>query len=357
MLRLQKVVGLAVLLVLLVGVAPLFAQTNVLTGTCKGEKGEVLAGYPIIIERQEIKGTYKIKTGKKGEYTYIGLPAGAYKVTLQDPNGKGLWFVNCHVAYAEITEVNFDLAKDRAQAEAEQERRIKANPELARQKEEVDKEAKQMGALKDLYDQGEALMQEKKYAEAAALFEQALPLAQGNNIPVVVGRLADSYEKTRQYDKAVEYYHKAIEASPTDSDLHNNLGNALAEMGKGAEALQEFQKAAELNPGKAARYYFNLGAVTYNVGKMDEAADAFKKATEIDPAYADAYLWLGQALMGKATMAPDGKVVAVPGTVEALETYLKLQPDGPNAPTAQALLQTIQGSIQTQYKAEKKKKK
>jgi cytochrome c-type biogenesis protein CcmH/NrfG len=93
------------------------------------------------------------------------------------------------------------------------------------------------------------------------------------------------------------------------------------------------------------------------MGKMDDAANAFKKATEIDAKYADAFFWLGQALMGKATMTPDGKVVAVPGTIEALENYLKLEPNGKNAETAQALLQTVQGQIQTVYKSEKKKKK
>jgi tetratricopeptide (TPR) repeat protein len=361
-LRWQKVVGLAGLLALLAGVAPLFAQTGRIVGVAKGDNGELLVGYPVMIERLDVKTVYKTKTNKKGEYSYIGLPIGNYKVTLQNPSGGDLWFVNIHVGTAggsleDATVVDFDLAKERAAARAEQERQIQANPELARQRAEAEKEEKQFTGLKELYAQGEALMGEKKYAEAAGFFERALPLAKGDNIPVVLGRLAESYQKARQYDKAVDYYQKAIAANPTDSDLRNNLGNALAEMGKSAEALQEFQKAAELNPAKAARYYFNLGAVTYNLGKMDEAASAFRKAIEIDATYADAYFWLGQALMGKATMAPDGKVVAVPGTAEALQTYLKLQPNGPNAVTAQALLQTIQAQIQTQYKVEKKKKK
>jgi len=58
--------------------------------------------------------------------------------------------------------------------------------------------------------------------------------------------------------------------------------------------------------------------------------------------------------MGKVTMTPDGKVVAPPGTVEAFETYLKLQPNGPNAPTAQAILQTLKGGVETQFKKKKK---
>lgn len=353
----QRARSLGVLLVLLGGVAPLLAQTGGINGICKGEKGEVLAGYPVIIERQEVKGSYPTKTNKKGEYTYIGLPTGNYKIILKTPSGADLFFINTHVSFSEVNEVNFDLAKEKVHAQEERTKQLAANPELQRQVQEQEKAQKQATSLKEMFDQGEALLQEKKYPEAAAIFEQTLPLAKGGNIAIVLAKLGETYDKARQFDKAMENYRKAAEANPTDSDLHNNMGNVLAEMGKSAEALQEFQKAAEINPAKAARYYFNLGAVSYNLGRMDDAVGAFRKATEIDSTYADAFFWLGQALMGKATMTPDGKIVAVPGTAEALQTYLKLQPDGPNAAVAQQLLQTIQGQIQIQYKAEKKKKK
>jgi cytochrome c-type biogenesis protein CcmH/NrfG len=93
-----------------------------------------------------------------------------------------------------------------------------------------------------------------------------------------------------------------------------------------------------------------------NAGKLDEAAAAFKKATEINPKYADAYFLEAQALMGKATMGKDGKVVPAPGTVEALQAYLNLDPNGKYAASAQGMLQSITGSVQTEFKSEKKKK-
>jgi glycogen synthase len=63
-LSLRRVVGLAAMLAMLAGVIPALAQTGGLTGMVKNEKGELLAGYPIIIERQDVKGTYKTKTNK-----------------------------------------------------------------------------------------------------------------------------------------------------------------------------------------------------------------------------------------------------------------------------------------------------
>jgi hypothetical protein len=95
----------------------------------------------------------------------------------------------------------------------------------------------------------------------------------------------------------------------------------------------------------------------YNKGRMDEAAAALKKATDMDASFADAYFWEGQALFGKATTTADGKISPAPGTAEAFEKYLKLDPSGKHATEAQAVLQTLQSTVQMEYKLGKKKKK
>lgn len=349
--------GWVVAMTLFLSVVPAFAQTGGLAGVAKGEKGELLVGYPIIIERQDVKGTYKTKTNKKGEYIYIGLPIGPYKVSLQDPNGRELFFMQNRVSLGDPTTLDFDLGKERVRTADERQKQLEANPELKRQQETQEKEQKQFTGLKATFDQGQLLMTEKRYAEAAAMFEQALPLAKEKNVPVILAKLGESYQKAKVYDKAIDYYQKAIAAKPEDATLHNNLGNVYAEMGKTTEAADEFKKAAAADPSQASRYYFNYGAVMYNQGKMDDAAAAFGKATEIDPNFADAFFMRGQALLGKADMDPKtGKVVAAPGTVEALEAYLKLDPQGKHAAEAQAMLQTVQGGVQTEYKKTKKAK-
>ena len=100
--------------------------------------------------------------------------------------------------------------------------------------------------------------------------------------------------------KAIDTYQKAMALSPNDPALHNNLGSVYAEMGKVADAQEEFQKAADLNPAGASGYYYNLGVVMVNQGKMDEASTALKKATDLDPNNANAFYWYGMALLGKA---------------------------------------------------------
>lgn len=347
----KRILGAAAVLIALCCATPAWAQTGGLTGNCKGEKGEVLVGYPVIIERQDIRAQYKTKTDKHGEFIYIGLSPGDYKITLNDPNGHTLFYINHHVGIGDPTEVDFDLAKERARSAAEQ----KANPEMQRQLEEQAKDQKQFAGLKQLFDQGQELYGAGKYPEAAAAFEQAVPLAKdAKNQAVVLSRLADSYGKAKQYDKAAEAYQKAIAAKPDDATFYNNLGDIYASMGKTADAQGAFQKAAEIDPPGASKYYFNLGAIMYNQGKMDEAAAAFDKAVKVDPKNAAAYALEARALMGKLTMGSDGKVIAPPGTQDLIETYLKLDPTGTYAQEMQSDLQVIQGSVETQYKKKKK---
>lgn len=357
LLPLRRVVGLLVVLGAFAGVAPVMAQTGGLTGKAIGEGGKPLVSHPIIIERIDIKGTYKTKTNKRGEYIYIGLPIGDYKVTLQNPQGRVLFFFQTRVGMGEPTQMDFDLEKEKVIQEETRQKQIEADPELRKKLAEEAKDQREFTSLKEIFDQGQALYSQNRYPEAIAMFEKAVPLAKDKNLHIVLAKLADSYHKARQFAKSMEYYQKAIELKPDDATYHNGLGNAYAEMGKTAEAAEEFQKAAELDPAQASRYYFNYGAIMYNTGKMDEAAGAFKKSVEIDPGFADAHFLLAQTLMGKVTYDKDGNVIPSEGQIEALETYLELEPNGTNAAAAQQLLQTLQGKLETQYTKPKKKKK
>ena len=358
---LRKIAVVAAALVPLSIAAPAFGQTGGVAGKATLQDGTPCAKCIILIERQGIKGTYKTKTGKNGDFVYIGLPIDNYKITLEDPNGQQLFYISKHVGLGDPTEADFDMKTLVAQQQQQQQQQhaeeIKEHPEIA-QKEEQQKEAaakqeKEFTGLKQFFDQGNTLYAQQNYKGAAAAYEQALPLAKGKNVPIVLAKLADSYQKAGQNDQAVSTYQKAIQLSPDDPSLHNNLGSVYAQMNKMAEAQTEFETAAKLDPPNAARYYFNVGAILYNAGKMDDAVTAFKKVIEIDPKNAEAYYLEGQALMGKATMTPDGKVSVPDGTAEAFHNYLKLAPNGPNAEAAKGMLQTIENNVPTGYKKRK----
>lgn len=375
-LSVRKLAGLFTFLVALSMAVPGFAQTGGVTGKATKLDGSPCVKCVVLIERQEIHANYKTKTDKKGQYIYIGLPIGMYKIILQDPDGKPLFYIEQKVGMGDPEETDFNLPKllagqqqEQQQQQQEQQKvqqkKMKENPEYAKQveaeqkaeqaaEEKQQKEEKAFTGLKAFFDQGNALYQQKDYKGAAAAFEKALPLAKSpKNTAAVLSRLADAYQKAKENQQAVDTYQKVIQLTPDDASLHNNLGTVYADMGKLPEAQAEFEKAAQLDPAGASRYYFNVGAIMYNAGKMDEASAAFAKVIQADPKNAQAYFLEGQSLMGKVTMTPDGKVVAPKGTVEAFETYLKLEPNGPNAATAHAILQTLQGGVETQYKKKK----
>lgn len=357
---LSRVMGVIAGLAIVLSSAPAWAQTGGIEGKCTSEKGEPLAGYLIQIHQTDISRTFKpVKTNKKGEYIHIGLPIGKYKVTLLTPEGANIFTLEAAVAKSgEPTTVDFDMAKETKLADDARKKKIEEDPELKRRMEEHAKDAKQLTGLKELFEQGSALMEQKRYAEAVPMFEQALPLAKTTNIPVVLGRLADAYHKSRMYDKAVETYQKVIALVPADASFHNNLGNIYADTGKTTEAAAEFQKAAELDPARAAVYHYNFGVVMYNSGNMDVAIGSFQKSVAVDPKNAEAQFMLGRALMGKLDLDPKtGKIIPAPGTVEALQAYLKLEPQGKHAAEVQTMIDTVQGGVETTYKKEKKKSK
>jgi cytochrome c-type biogenesis protein CcmH/NrfG len=89
--------------------------------------------------------------------------------------------------------------------------------------------------------------------------------------------------------------------------------------------------------------------VYVNTQQNDAAEAAFKKAIELDPNYADAYYQQALVLMNKVSLDKDGKMVAPPGTTEALQKYLSLRPDGVNAEGAKAILEQLGTTVQTSF--------
>src|SRR2546428_7740596 len=154
----------------LVVAAPAFAQTGGLTGKVTLQDGSPCVKCTVQIDRQEIKGNYHVQTNKKGEVVYVGLPIGNYKITFLDPNGRQPFnFGGKHIGMGDPTDASLDMAKEMATAKKEQQ----ADPEVQKQMQEDAKEQKQFAGLKQLFDQGTALYDQKQYEQAAAAYDQA----------------------------------------------------------------------------------------------------------------------------------------------------------------------------------------
>jgi tetratricopeptide (TPR) repeat protein len=356
-----------------------WAQTGAIEGDIKGEDGKPAVGIVVKIERKDIKGNYNTKTDKKGHYYYGGLGfPGTYDVTIEE-NGKPVDAMRgVRVPGGGPAEVNFDLKQTAARAAAaaaaagaggaggaaaapppEENRSLSPaqKAELEKQRKEAEAAMAKSKELNDAFNGGRDAETAKNWDTAIQQFSKASELDPKQH--VVWSHLADSYisrggtktgsDQQADYAKGVEDYQKAIELKPDDPAYHNNYALALSKT-KNIEAAQgELTKAAQLDSTNAGKYYYNFGAILVNAGQNDAAGDAFKKAIAADPNYADAYYQLGITLVGKATTAPDGKIIPPPGTEDAFQKYLALQPNGPNADGAKAMLASMGASIQTNF--------
>jgi tetratricopeptide (TPR) repeat protein len=360
--------------------AACWAQTTAFEGDVKGEDGKGLKDAVVHIDRKDIKGSYKVKTDKKGHYYYGGLPIGTYRISVEVDGKERDSIDNVRSKLGDPTDVPFDLKEAAARAAAaagaaggaagapkEVEKGMSAADKAAYEK-KLKEQAEKMSKnkeLNDAFNAGVEAQNNKQWDAAIQNFEKASALDPTQN--VIFGRLADAYVSLAQSKtgadqdaalaKAVTDYQKAIELKADAPEYHNNYALALAKQKKFSEAEAELTKAAQLDPGQAGKYFYNMGAVLVNTGQMDAAGDAFKKALSIDPNYADAHYQYGIFLIGKATTTADGKITPPPGTAEEFQKYLELKPDGPFADSSKAMLATIGQTVETQFKKQAPKKK
>jgi tetratricopeptide (TPR) repeat protein len=359
--------------------ATAFAQTGAIAGKVKGPDGGPLIGGLVKIERTDIKGNYKVKTNKKGEYFHAGLPLGTYNVTLE-VNGQDVDKVQgVRTGLGDPKEVNFDLHQRAQQQQAlqkaaetgeltkEQSREMSAEQKAAIEKamKERSEAMKKNKALNDAFNNGMTAMGAKDYPVAIENLKKGTEMDAKQH--VIWANLAEAYfglagsktgdEQSKLVDEGSKAYNAAIELKPDDSAYHNNFGLALAKNRKYKEAEDELTKAAALDPTKAGTYFYNLGAIFTNIGQLEPAGHAFKKAIEADATHADAQYQYGVYLMSKAQTTADGKVIPPPGTLEAFQKYLELKPTGPFADSAKGMLQAIQSTLTTTFESPDAKKK
>ncbi len=369
-----------------------WAQTATLQGDVKDASGQPLKGALITLDRTDIKGHYKVKSDKKGHWLYTGLPGASTFDISCEVDGKLVdKATNVKASYGDNPPVDFDLAKvQKTQAATQQ---ANANGQVSQeqargmskeQKEQYEAQLKKNSeaikknkALNDLFNAGQDSLKmggadtdpAKKttdYQAAVDKFNQAGQM--DANQPAIWDGLGQAYEglgkaqtgdeKNKSFDQAIQAYQKGLAIKPNDPAVYNQMGNIYALEKKMPEATDALTKAAQLDPQMAPKAYYNMGANMVNSGQPEKASDFFKKATDADPNYADAWYQYGSLLMMQGKVDPkSGKQDYPPDTSIALKKYLDLQPSGPHAQEATAMLQALGETVQTKITAPGAKKK
>jgi len=372
------------LLTLALCVPPVFSQASgSVKGVCKDVQGNPIADGVVVFANQDNGQKYVLKTNKKGEYFSLGVTAGNYNVTLyqtadDQKANKELFHFNKYPVQIQENTLDFDLKK---QAEDNAKGQGLSTEQVKQQEQVQEKQKKEVNTVKVLNDKIVAA----NTAAKAGDFDTAIStLTEATQIDatrdVLWAQLADMYrssavkqtdpaEKSRRLQESVTDYQKAIDIKQRSMEIsekkdpndpkqlaayYNNLGEAEGKVGKLDDAVKAYNQAAQIYAAGAASYYFNAGAVLTNAGKVDDAIAEFDKSIAADPTKADAYYQKGVNMIGKATLQGE-KMVAPPGTAEAFQKYLELQPTGPYADVAKQMLSSIGASVETGFGKKKTK--
>jgi tetratricopeptide (TPR) repeat protein len=138
-----------------------------------------------------------------------------------------------------------------------------------------------------------ALVNSRRYADLES--KSLALLAQYPDAGPVWQLLALSQGK--QGKDALVALQRAATLVPKDAAAHNNLGNALALLGRFDDALASYRQALSLRPDFAEAHN-NLGNVLLDQGRLAQAAASYRQALEIKPDYAEACHNLGNASRG-----------------------------------------------------------
>ncbi len=170
------------------------------------------------------------------------------------------------------------------------------------------------------FDQGFALHQQGRLAEADALYEQILRaqpthieaahmrglvalqtgrtaqgvallrelVARAPDHAVAEHNLALGFCHLQQFAEALASFDRALALRPDRAGLHSDRGNALAALGRHEEAAESFRRAVELAP-ESAEAHNNLGLTLHDLGRHEDALSCFATATRLKPGYAEAW--------------------------------------------------------------------
>jgi len=89
-------------------------------------------------------------------------------------------------------------------------------------------------------------------------------------------------EQKGRYQKAIEYYSKAIDINPKAASAYNNRGFLYFNLNHFKKAVSDLDKAIELKP-KFAIPFNNRGLCYHSLREYEKAIDDYNKAIEFDP--------------------------------------------------------------------------
>lgn len=147
------------------------------------------------------------------------------------------------------------------------------------------------------YDKGRQDLDAEHYTEAIAAFQKALTLdvdigrsSKDSNIENkhIYVHLGAAYIKLKEYQKAIDALHNAIDIDADLVDAHYNLGYAYVEQGSHDKAIPHLERAIAIAPN-LKRAHYNLARAYRELGNLEAATHAITETLRLDPNYQPAH--------------------------------------------------------------------
>jgi len=133
---------------------------------------------------------------------------------------------------------------------------------------------------------------------------------------------ANGYFFSGEYEKASASYDKALELEPNSTNLWNNKGKALANLGRMEDAISCFEKSLAINSSNAEGLNLKAIALSQGLQKYSEAIVLFDQILQMNPSYFDAWIGKGMALANEDNLY---------SSLECFEKAIQINPQDPTA--------------------------
>ncbi len=127
----------------------------------------------------------------------------------------------------------------------------------------------------------------------------------------------------------IDQLQQAAKMAPKNAEAWTNLGNALMDSHRYAEAVEAYEKSLALEP-KNVNVLVDSGTCYRGVGKFDKAVAQYRKALKIDPNFPNAHRNLAVVLAYDLRNPKEG--------IKEFQKYMEI---APNAPDIETIRQTV----------------
>jgi Tfp pilus assembly protein PilF len=309
-------------IVLMIVLMALPGQENMGRGRVNGqvvdESGAAMPTAKVVVKSLQGSTQLEGETDRKGHFAVAGLGSGPWRVTVSKEG-----YIS---AYTDI-----------------QVSQLKSGPPLALtlKKAAAAQVLRTDLAGRSLLDQGNALLDEGKFDEALAVFEQF-----SAKYPEIYGarlNVATTYLKKGDLDRAesefrevlakiVEIHGEVAKDKATSLRALSGLGELALKKGDFEAAQKSFREALEISPEDAAAAY-NVGEIFFSNQKVDEAIPFFELAGRIRKDWPKPYHRLGLVFLNKGDFEK---------ALENLRKFVELDPQNPEVANVRATITAVE---------------